>query len=188
MAARPHDDAEAPRCQLRERRGGLRQQRSVPRVGIDHTGTQPDRARALRGGAQARKHLTRPLLVVVKKAVEAEPLGELDLIQKARTRFGAERCERKLHVWKDPRLSPSANARDPVMVGAKSRAGRSWSPPWQVLDAPLSLGMTRRDFANLPCASGFCGRFLVHLLENLCRKLEGAEGGGNAAIDRGMHQ
>ena len=40
----------------------------------------------------------------------------------------------------------------------------------------------------LPCASGFRGGFLVHLLENLCRELEGAEGGGNAAIDRGMHQ
>src|SRR6478609_7986785 len=81
----------------------------------------------------------------------------------------------------------------------QTRAVRSWSapahgtvwsrpPPREVLDAPLSPGMTRRDFANLPCASGFRSRFLVHLLENLCRELEGAEGGGNAAIDRGMHQ
>src|SRR3954454_14479716 len=135
MAARPHDDAEAPRCQLRERRGGLRQQRRVPRVGIEHAGAQPDRARALRGGTQARKHCARPLLVVVKKAVEAEPLGKLDLVQEARTWFGAERCERKLHVWKAPRLSPSANARGPVMVGRVTapdgldrRHGRSWMP------------------------------------------------------------
>ena len=93
MAARSHDDAEAARRQFRERGGGLRQQGGVPRIGIDHAGAQADRGRTLRGGAQARKHLARPLLVVVKEAVETELLGELDLVQEARAGFGAERCE-----------------------------------------------------------------------------------------------
>src|SRR4029078_6346159 len=110
VTARPHDDAEAARRQFPERCRRPGQPRRVPRVRIDDAGAQSDRARALRGRAQAGKHLAGPFLVVVKEAVEAELFGELDLVQEARARFGAERCERKLHVWKAFRLSSSASA------------------------------------------------------------------------------
>src|SRR4029077_17248300 len=108
MAARSHDHAEPSGRELRQCRGGLRQQRGVSRIRIDHAGAEPDRARALRRSAQAGKHLPRPLLVVMKEVMEAESLGELDLVEETRARFGAERCERKLHGFAAASLSISS--------------------------------------------------------------------------------
>ena len=57
MAARAHADAEAAGRHLGERRGRLRHQRGVARIGIDHAGAEPD-ARGHRGG-RARAARTR---------------------------------------------------------------------------------------------------------------------------------
>src|SRR5215510_12470310 len=108
MAARSPDHAEPSGRKLRQRRGGLCQQRGVWGLGINHAGAVPDRARALRRLAQAGKHLPCPLLVVVKEGVEAEPFGEPDLVEKTRARFGPERGKRKLHRFAAASLSISS--------------------------------------------------------------------------------
>jgi hypothetical protein len=93
MTARAHDYAEATRRHLRQSGGGLGYERGVPGIGIDHAGAEPEPGRDLRRRAEPREHLARPFLVVVEERVEAEQLGKPDLLQEARARLSAERCD-----------------------------------------------------------------------------------------------